>query len=187
MLGGRSVSISYAGGDGNDVVLSAVGPPQPPQVGVTITGTNQADTVNATQTVAGQPMPTAFGDVINGRGGNDRLGALAGNDQIYGGKGKDQLFGGPVADFLSGGAGKNKLTGGGDADSFGFNAKLGKGKGGTGNKSSFAKITDSTTPTWFTCRRGCQEARPWRSLRRRVSRYRREGDKGHAHRLQGER
>ena len=40
-------------------------------VGVTITGSNAADTINGTQTVAGQAFSTNEEDTIFGRGGND--------------------------------------------------------------------------------------------------------------------
>jgi Ca2+-binding RTX toxin-like protein len=62
--------------------------------GVTISGTNSADVIDATHTVAGQPLPTNEEDTINAGGGNDTINALSGNDFINGGTGADTMFGG---------------------------------------------------------------------------------------------
>ena len=62
--------------------------------GVTITGTNSADVIDATHTVAGQPLPTNEEDTINAGGGKDTINALGGNDFINGGAGADTMFGG---------------------------------------------------------------------------------------------
>jgi Ca2+-binding RTX toxin-like protein len=72
--------------------------------GVTINGTGNADIINQTQTVAGQPLPTNQADTINGNGGNDTINALAGNDTIRGGAGADNMTGGLGNDvFVYGG------------------------------------------------------------------------------------
>jgi Ca2+-binding RTX toxin-like protein len=104
-------SISYEGGDGNDVVLTATAPPPPP-VGVTIIGTSRKDVVDASSTVAGQPLPTAFADAIDGRGGKDSLSGLGGDDTILGAKGKDTLSGDDGNDYLKGGRGADGIYGG---------------------------------------------------------------------------
>ena len=62
--------------------------------GVTINGSAGDDTVDATWTIAGQPLPTSEADTINGLGGNDDLSGLGGNDTINGGDGNDILKGG---------------------------------------------------------------------------------------------
>ena len=62
--------------------------------GVTINGSNGADTVDATHTVSGQPLPTPEDDTIYGNGGNDTLSGLAGNDLLDGGAGNDTMTGG---------------------------------------------------------------------------------------------
>ena len=98
--GAALFSISYAGGDGNDVVLTAV--EAPPGHGVTIIGTDGADTVNATETVPGQPLPTEFADQIFGVGGNDTLSGLGGDDTIRGAGGRDTVFGDDGNDDASG-------------------------------------------------------------------------------------
>ncbi|MBN9022943.1 MAG: hypothetical protein J0H08_12795, partial [Rhizobiales bacterium] len=144
---GRAFEISYKGGDGNDVVLTAIQ--------AVITGTSGNDVVNATNTVVGQLPATDGDDIIYGKGGNDQLYGLAGNDEIYGdnkkdklyggdgddyvsgGNGKDVLKGGNGADTLDGGKGKDKLTGGDGADTFVFSTAL--------DKKKFDKITDFGT------------------------------------------
>ncbi|MEP2924984.1 MAG: autotransporter-associated beta strand repeat-containing protein, partial [Bauldia litoralis] len=133
-VGGTKMIISYQGGDGNDVVL---------QAGVVITGTSGADRVDASHTVAGQPLPTAVGDLIKGKGGADTLSGLAGDDQIRGnggadtlngnqgddslrgGKGMDRLKGGKGDDWIDGQKKSDTLTGGGGDDCFAFTTKLG--------------------------------------------------------------
>ncbi len=62
--------------------------------GVTIDGTAENDTIDATHTVAGQSLPTDYNDIINGLGGNDILYGLAGNDLLDGGSGADTMLGG---------------------------------------------------------------------------------------------
>jgi YVTN family beta-propeller protein len=62
--------------------------------GVTINGTSGNNTINATTTVAGQPLPTNEEDTINGAAGKDTINALGGNDLINGGAGEDRMFGG---------------------------------------------------------------------------------------------
>jgi Ca2+-binding RTX toxin-like protein len=62
--------------------------------GVTINGTSAADSIDATHTVAGQPLPTNDADIINGLAGNDIISSLGGNDTLNGGAGADSMFGG---------------------------------------------------------------------------------------------
>jgi Ca2+-binding RTX toxin-like protein len=68
--------------------------------GVTITGTAAANTVNATTTVPGQPLPTNEEDIINGLAGADSLSGLGGNDTITGGTGNDVINAGAGNDFI---------------------------------------------------------------------------------------
>jgi Ca2+-binding RTX toxin-like protein len=84
--------------------------------GVTITGTSGADLVDATHTVAGQPLPTLEADVTNGRAGNDTLYGLGGDDTISGGNGADILSGGDGDDVISGGNNAGILSGGSGND-----------------------------------------------------------------------
>src|SRR5207247_10849105 len=59
---------------------------------VTITGTSGADTIDATHTVAGQSLPTAENDTLNGLGGNDSLDGGLGADTMSGGVGNDTYY-----------------------------------------------------------------------------------------------
>ncbi|HET7717541.1 MAG TPA: hypothetical protein VFK86_18110, partial [Bauldia sp.] len=62
-----------------------------------------------------------IGDLLNGRGGDDRLFGGPGDDELIGGSGDDRLFGGFGGDLLRGGRGKDRLEGGDDsADTFLF-------------------------------------------------------------------
>ena len=82
-------------------------PSQPPasSTGVTINGTTGNDVITPNQTIAGQPRPSAAGDIIYGRGGADILAGGGGSDTIQGGDGNDQIKGNDGDDLLSGGAG----------------------------------------------------------------------------------
>ena len=75
-----------------------------------ITGTNSADTVNASADSAG--MTLAMG------GGDDSVLGGAGADSLEGGAGNDTLSGAGGKDTLVGGSGADTLTGGADADLF---------------------------------------------------------------------
>ena len=136
IVDGRAYSITYDGGDGNDVVISSIQ--------AVITGTSKGDLINGTNTIYGQLPATAAADIINGEGGNDRLFGLgggdtiggqggadkltgaAGNDSLSGNSGKDILKGGADDDWLDGGKGADKLKGGAGANAFVFSTKLGK-------------------------------------------------------------
>ena len=125
-----------AGGDNHyEVVVQAVdvsGAPDQQTITVdvtnvsgTINGTAGKDVVNATTTVAGQPLPSDEEDTIDGKGGNDNLSGLGGDDTLLGGGGKDKLRGDDGNDVLNGGKQNDKLTGGSGKDSFVFSDKLG--------------------------------------------------------------
>jgi serralysin len=86
--------------------------------GVTVNGTKNADTVDATHTVGNQQLPGNDADTINGLAGNDTLSGLAGNDKIMGGDGNDTLYGGDGNDTLNGQAGVDRLEGGDGNDTF---------------------------------------------------------------------
>lgn len=78
--------------------------------GASIYGTENDDVVDATQTVAGQPLPSQSDDTIFGRGGGDILNGLGGNDRIHGGSGNDLLIGGRGADILRGNSGQDIVS-----------------------------------------------------------------------------
>lgn len=123
---GRMMTITYAGGDGNDVVVSKTPPP------TTIVGTAGADVIDATHTVAGQPLPTSDADHVQGLGGSDTIATLGGSDQVEAGNGKDSVQGGDGSDWISGGNGGDTLYGDAGSDTL----KGGKGsdilRGGDG-------------------------------------------------------
>jgi autotransporter-associated beta strand protein len=86
---GVTWAISYHGGSGDDVVLTAV------LAGVRIVISKPGHhLINATHTVRGQPLPTNYGDIIICRRGNNVVHAGAGPDTIVVGSGHDHLFGG---------------------------------------------------------------------------------------------
>ena len=82
----------------------------------TIVGTDGNDLVDATNTVAGEPLPTDGGDLVYGEGGNDNLSALEGADSLFGGDGNDQLFGDDGDDQINGDAGTDQVEGGAGDD-----------------------------------------------------------------------
>lgn len=67
----------------------------------TIDGTEDADIINPSQSIAGQPFVTNDGDSISGLGGNDTLDGGGGNDTIEGGAGADKLEGGTGVNTVS--------------------------------------------------------------------------------------
>ena len=68
-------------------------------LGVTINGTAGNDLIDATHTVAGQPLPTNEEDVINGGNGRDTINGLGGNDTLNGGANSDTMIGGTGDDI----------------------------------------------------------------------------------------
>ncbi|MEQ9690428.1 MAG: hypothetical protein RLO48_11915, partial [Bauldia litoralis] len=122
---GRAFAITYKGGDGNDVELTAIQ--------AVIIGTPNADLVNTTNTVFGQLPATEGGDIIKGKAGKDKLSGAGGDDDIYGNRGKDKLFGNEGADNLSGGNAKDKLNGGKDDDVLDGGKNKDKLTGGNGD------------------------------------------------------
>ncbi|MEP4473327.1 MAG: autotransporter-associated beta strand repeat-containing protein, partial [Bauldia litoralis] len=133
---GRAFAITYKGGDGNDVELTAIQ--------AVIIGTPNADLVNTTNTVFGQLPATEGGDIIKGKAGKDKLSGAGGDDDIYGNRGKDKLFGNEGADNLSGGNAKDKLNGGKDDDVLDGGKNKDKLTGGNGDD-AFAFTTKLST------------------------------------------
>ena len=85
-IGGALVDDLIFGGDGDDVLRG------------------DRNSRNSGGTVGGD-------DVIDGGGGNDRIGGKAGNDILLGGSGNDQIWGDDGDDILRGGFGNDTLTG----------------------------------------------------------------------------
>ncbi len=67
-----------------------------------------------------------LGDLLKGRGGDDRLFGGPGNDDLVGGRGNDRLSGGFGDDLLRGGKGRDRLRGDDGADTFLFDTAPGK-------------------------------------------------------------
>ena len=90
---GVTWKINYHAGDGHDVVLKAL------LAGVKIViATPGPHLIDATHTVAGQPLPTNYGDLIICQNGNNTVHAGKGPDMIVAGPGRDVLFGSGGAD-----------------------------------------------------------------------------------------
>jgi hypothetical protein len=116
---GRVLSITYHGGDGNDVALVDVGP----IASATMRGTHRDNVLHGDR--GGFPTnDTIYGgdgdDWLYGHRENDFLSGENGNDHLFGGTGDDRLHGGNGTDWLNGGSGRNVLTGGNGADYFQF-------------------------------------------------------------------
>ncbi|GAA0310173.1 Hint domain-containing protein [Rhodovulum strictum] len=108
-----------------------------------ITGTDQADTIDASANTARVTVNAGAGndsiiggsgnDFLEGGDGNDTIHGGAGDDVLSGGDGDDQLFGGDGNDSLFGGWGNDTLDGGAGDDyitDFGGNTLV---HGGDGN------------------------------------------------------
>ena len=140
----RAYEITYKGGDGNDVVVTAIQ--------AVIIGTPNPDLINGTNTVFGQLPATKGPDIIQGEDGDDQLYGLAGDDQIFGGRGKDLVKGEDDNDMLFGNKGKDIVKGGKGNDSLNGNEAQDKLTGGQGDdafvfstalsKKNVDKITD---------------------------------------------
>ena len=92
--GPHSYQVQVTASDGSNATTKLITVGVTNVVGVTINGTSGSNTINATTTVAGQPLPTNEEDIINGAGGNDIINALGGDDLINGGTGADTMAGG---------------------------------------------------------------------------------------------
>ncbi len=110
------------------------------QAGNTIIGTKKGDLIDAANAPKGQPVATAFDDLIIGNKGKDKAFGGDGFDTLEGGKDNDKLYGGNDGDKLLGGTGHDKLYGGAGEDGLFFDFKLSK----KGAKKNFDKIGDFT-------------------------------------------
>jgi Ca2+-binding RTX toxin-like protein len=113
-----TISVKVTADDGNGGLASDTFEIAVAGAGATIIGTNLADVINGTATVAGQPFASEFDDVIEGRGGNDVISGLGGDDIIIGGTGNDTLNGGAGFDTFihTVGEGADAIDGGDDTD-----------------------------------------------------------------------
>ncbi|UUZ76341.1 DUF4347 domain-containing protein [Polaromonas sp. P1(28)-13] len=109
-------------------------PPDGSSVGLTLTGTPNADTLNGS-VVDDAIFGLAGNDTLNGFGGNDLLDGGTGFDFLFGGQGNDTLLAGNDADgsALFGEDGDDTLTGSGGSDSLRGDAGSDVLQGGNGN------------------------------------------------------
>ncbi|WP_430437017.1 beta strand repeat-containing protein [Oceanibaculum nanhaiense] len=127
---GYTFQISYAGGTGNDAVLTVrgipVAPPPPPDPDtvtihngpepIELTGGGGSDILSGNignDTITGG----AGNDILSGRDGNDIIDMTGGgNNWAQGNQGSDTIIGGQGSDTIRGGKGHDSITGGGGDD-----------------------------------------------------------------------
>jgi Ca2+-binding RTX toxin-like protein len=99
-----------------DVLDNAISSPD--GFGADIDGNNANNVINGRRSIGDEPIATIRRDDISGKGGDDRISALAGDDDLAGDGGDDKLNGGAGLDDVIGGKGQDRLTGGADNDRF---------------------------------------------------------------------
>ena len=110
-VGGRTFQISYVGGTGNDVTLTALQAPSSDGGGQTDPAERQSGGATA------DLLRGASGnDTLLGMDGDDTLSGGTGLDVLYGNRDADLVYGNQQADTLYGGQGADTLYGGQDAD-----------------------------------------------------------------------
>lgn len=123
---GYTFQISYAGGSGNDAVLTVrgapVAPPPPPDPDkVTIhNGSEPIELIGGggndilTGNIGNDTISGGAGnDILSGRGGNDIIDMSGGGDNwVQGNEGSDTIIGGQGSDTIHGGKGHDSITGG---------------------------------------------------------------------------
>jgi Ca2+-binding RTX toxin-like protein len=107
-----SVALSVTATDGGGLSVSeAFNLTVVDTLGVDIVGTDAGEKIDSRRSALGQPLPTTDDDTIDGKGGNDKIYALAGNDFVQGGDGNDAIYGDLGNDVIYGGAGGDKIYG----------------------------------------------------------------------------
>lgn len=104
--GGRSYRISYAGDDGNDIVLTDITSPGRDDGSSVVFGSPEADRIVA----------SGGADTIDSGGGADTVSAGSGNDSVRAGTGADIIYGNQGDDILRGEDEDDTLYGGQDRD-----------------------------------------------------------------------
>jgi autotransporter-associated beta strand protein len=118
--GGYVFTISYVGGDGNDVTLTAQAPPQPPShPGPGSAPAEGADGFLAVgmgaRFTAGDGPDTILGfgqNTLNAGGGDDEIIARGSDNVLSGGAGSDFINGSPGFDAINGNQGDDIINGG---------------------------------------------------------------------------
>jgi Ca2+-binding RTX toxin-like protein len=117
-----------AASEGDAGPCSATEPPVPEP--------DDADTEAGRNAALGETLVGSdWADVLDGRGGNDRIEAGRGNDTVFGGTGADTVLGGAGDDSLWGHSGDDLIDGHEGADSIGGGAGADTIFGGAGNDS----------------------------------------------------
>lgn len=114
--GGLNFTISYIGGDGNDVVLTfkatpPTTPPPEPEPEPPVNVPTDASDVLTTPPSGGSIAAGLGDDRVTGNTGADSLHGNQGNDTLYGGGGADTVRGGQGDDFVHGNQGHDMLFG----------------------------------------------------------------------------
>ena len=98
-------------------------PPRPGRCANRSLGSNDRDDLSG----------TAFGDIIGGLDGDDRLRGGRGDDCLFGDRGRDRVDGGSGRDHVLGNSGNDRVNGGSGNDRVGGNSGNDRVNGSTGN------------------------------------------------------
>ena len=160
---GQQFTISYTGGDGNDVLLTYSGavpvpttPPPPPDPD-TVTIHNGPEPIELiggggddilTGNIGNDTIRGGAGnDILSGRDGNDIIDMTGGgNNWAQGNQGSDTIIGGQGSDTIRGGKGHDSITGGGGDDVLYSGMGNDTLSGGTGADKFFLKGFDPAFP-----------------------------------------
>ncbi|MDM7947890.1 MAG: autotransporter-associated beta strand repeat-containing protein [Oceanibaculum nanhaiense] len=160
---GQQFTISYTGGDGNDVLLTYSGaapvpttPPPPPDPD-TVTIHNGPEPIKLiggggddilTGNIGNDTIRGGAGnDILSGRDGNDIIDMTGGgNNWAQGNQGSDTIIGGQGSDTIRGGKGHDSITGGGGDDVLYSGMGNDTLSGGTGADKFFLKGFDPAFP-----------------------------------------
>ncbi|WP_028467231.1 DUF4347 domain-containing protein [Nisaea denitrificans] len=112
--GGATYTISYAGGTGNDVVLTL--PATPAAAGDGIMSGSEGDDRLVGGSTADHIKVFGGDDTVSANAGDDTISGGAGDDLLYGRDGADLIYGNQDADILYGNIGQDALYGGSGDD-----------------------------------------------------------------------
>lgn len=113
--GGATYTISYAGGTGNDVVLTLPAAPVAESGDGVMSGSEGGDRLVGGST-ADHIKVFGGNDTVTANAGDDTISGGAGNDLLYGNDGADLIYGNQDADILYGNTGQDTIYGGQGAD-----------------------------------------------------------------------
>jgi autotransporter-associated beta strand protein len=113
--GGATYTISYAGGTGNDVVLTLPATPVASIDDGVMSGSEGDDRLVGGST-ADHIRVFGGNDTVTANAGDDTISGGAGDDLLYGNDGADLIYGNQDADILYGNTGQDTIYGGQGAD-----------------------------------------------------------------------